>query len=115
MKNILTTLVLLTIIFYQFSCKMQIDISQRTTTVNVPAKGELKLFQNTQHSLFSINVKNKSVKNSCEVYIVKNGNKKWISPSLAINGELDFSVPRDASVLLENYSGENISIIYIIG
>lgn len=114
MKNILKILVLATFVFCQFSCKTQIDISQTTATVVVPAKGELKLFENIANGSFSINIKNKSVKNSCEAYTVKNGNKKWISPSLPVNGELNFSVPKEGSVLLENYSDENISITYTI-
>ena len=114
MKNFLKILAIATIVFFQFSCKSQIDISPKTATVIVPAKGELKLFENTQHGSFSINIKNKSIKNSCEAYTVKNGNKKWISPSLPVNGELDFSVPKDGLVLLENYSDENISITYTI-
>jgi hypothetical protein len=114
MKNFFKILVLATIAHFQFSCKSQINISPKTATVIVPAKGELKLFENTQHSSFLINLKNKSIKNSCEAYTVKNGNKKWISPSLLVNGELDFSVQKDASVLLENFSDENISIIYTI-
>jgi hypothetical protein len=114
MKNTLKIIVLVTITFCQFSCKTQIDISPTTATLIVPAKGDLKLFENKQHSSFYINIKNKSVKNSCEAYTLKNGNKKWISPSLPVNGELDFSVPKNGAVLLENYSDENITIIYTI-
>lgn len=114
MKKFIKIVALVTIVFCQFSCKSQIDITPKTATIIVPAKGELKLFEDTQHSSFSINIINKSVKNSCEAYTVKNGNKKWISPSLTVNGELDFLVPNDGSVLIQNYSDENISIIYTI-
>lgn len=114
MKNVLKILFLVVVTFSQLSCKTQIDISPSTATVIVPAKGELKLFDNTLHDSFSINLKNKSTKNSCEVYKVKNGSKKWISPSLPVNGELNFSVAKNGSILIENYSDENISILYTI-
>lgn len=114
MKTILKITALLFVLLAQLSCKSQIDISLKTATVVVPAKGELKLFENVTHPSFSLNLKNKNIKNSCEAYTVRNGNKKWISPSLPVNGELDFSVPKDASVLLENYSDETISITYTI-
>lgn len=114
MKNILKILILIIITFCQFSCKTQIDSFPTTATLIVPAKGDLKIFENKQYSSYYINIKNKSVKNSCEAYIIKMGNKKWISPSLPVNGELNFYVPKNSSVLLENYSDENIIITYTI-
>lgn len=114
MKNTAKIILVFTILIFQFSCKSQIDISPKTDTVIVPAKGELKLFENKEHSSFSLNLVNKSTKNSCEVYKVKNGNRKWISPSLLASGSLDLRVPDDGFVLLQNYSDENISITFKI-
>jgi hypothetical protein len=72
------------------------------------------LFDNVEHNSFSINLMNQSTKNSCEAYVVKYGNRKWISPSLPVNGTLDFTVASSAYVLLQNYSDENISVVYTI-
>lgn len=105
---------LASILFIQFSCKTAIDISPKTATITVPAKGEIKLFDGIEHNSFSINLTNKSIKNSCEAYVVKNENRKWISPSLLANKQLDFSVSSSAHVLLQNYSDENISVVYTI-
>ena len=101
-------------VFFQFSCKTYQDIVPKTATIIIPAKGEIVLFENIEHASFTINLQNFSTKNSCEAYTIKNGNKKWISPSLPVNGKLDFYVSSDASVLLQNYSDENISLVYII-
>lgn len=114
MKKAAKITLIFTLLIFQFSCKSQIDISPKTDTVMVPAKGELKLFENKEHSSFSLNLINKNTINSCEVYTLKNGNRKWISPSLLANGSLDFNVPKDGFVLLQNYSNENITITYKI-
>lgn len=114
MKNLIKITAMVSVLFLQISCKTYQDISPKTATIIVPAKGEIELFKNVEHNSFSINLKNQSIKNSCEAYTVKNGNRKWISPSLPVNGKLDFSVASAASILLQNYSDENISVVYTI-
>lgn len=114
MQNLFKITVLVAIVLFQVSCKTVQDISPNQGAIIVPAKGEIKLFDNIEHNSFSINLTNKSVKNSCEAYTVKNGNRKWISPSLPVNGTLNFSVSSSAYVLLQNYSDENISVVYTI-
>jgi hypothetical protein len=114
MKNLLKITAFVFVMILQFSCKSVKEIAPKTATIIVPAKGEIKLFKNSEHSSFSINLTNKSTKNSCEAFTVKNDYKKWISPSLLANKDLDFSVSSDSYVLLENYSNENISVIYTI-
>ncbi len=114
MKSIIKIIAIVSVLFFQFSCKTAMDISPKTATIIVPSKGEIELFKNIEHNSFSINLVNKSTKNSCEAYTVKNGNRKWITPSLPVNGTLDFSVSSSAYVLLQNYSDENISVVYTI-
>lgn len=114
MNTIIKITTIISILFLQISCKTYQEISPKTATIIVPAKGEIELFKNVEHNSFSINLVNKSTKNSCEAYTVKNGNRKWISPSLPVNGKLDFSVSSSASVVLQNYSDENISVVYTI-
>ena len=114
MNTIFKITAIITVLLFQISCKTYQDIAPKTATIIVPAKGEIKLFENVNHNSLSLNLKNLSTKNSCEAFTVKNGNKKWISPSLPINGQLNFSVSSSAYVLLQNYSNENISIVYTI-
>ena len=114
MNTFLKITAIVSLLFFQFSCKTAIDISPKTATIIVPAKGEIKLFDAIEHNSFSINLTNKSTRNSCEAYVVKGGNKKWISPSLLANKQLDFSVASSAYVLLQNYSDENVLVVYTI-
>lgn len=114
MNTFLKITALISLLFFQFSCKTVQDISPKTATIIVPAKGEIKLFDAVEHDSFLINLTNKSTLNSCEAYVVKNENKKWISPSLLANKQLDFSVSSSAYVLLQNYSDENVSVVYTI-
>ena len=114
MKSIMTITAIVSILILQFSCKSAMDISPKSATINVPARGEIKLFDNIEHSFFSIILTNQSRKKSCEIYVVKNGVKKWITPSLLANKQLYFSISSSAYVLLENFSDENISVVYSI-
>ena len=96
------------------SCK-SLDINSKQGTFVVPAKGELRQWQNIEHNSFSLHLENKSVKNSCEAYkVTANGNEKWISPSLLKGGTLDFTILSDGSLLLKNFSDENITVEYTI-
>jgi hypothetical protein len=114
MKNIFYTTAIIIVLLLQVSCKSQMDISPRKATVLVPAKGELRLFENSEHYPFSIQLINRSLKNSCEAFTVKNDSEKWISPSLLANDQLAFNVGYNGSVLLKNFSKENIYVTYII-
>ena len=96
------------------SCK-SVDINPKQGTFVIPAKGEIRQWQNIEHRSFALHLENKSVKNSCEAYkVTANGNEKWISPSLLTGGTLDFTIPTDGSLLLKNFSDENITVTYII-
>ena len=114
MKNSIQISALIVFAMFQTSCKSTSEIAQKTATINVPSKSEIKLFDQVEHNSFSINLSNQSTKNSCEAYLIKNNSKKWISPSLLANKELDFSVAKNAYVLLENFSDENITVTYSI-
>lgn len=108
-------LALLTLLFIAaISCK-SVDVNPKQGTIVVPAKGEIRQWQNLEHNSFSIHLENKSTKNSCEAYkVTANGNEKWISPSLLTGGTLDFTIPSDGSLLLKNFSDENITVNYTI-
>lgn len=114
MKNLIKITAIVYVLFLQISCKTYQDVSPKMATIIVPAKGEIELFKNVEHASFRIYLTNQSTKNSCEAFTIKNGNRNWISPSLPVNGKLDFSVSSSASILLQNYSDENISVVYTI-
>jgi len=113
MKNLFKITLATTLILFQFSCKTA-DISPKQGTITVPAKGEIRVWENLEHGSFSVHLENKSVTNSCEAYTVKNNYEKWISPSLLANSALDFTVPSNGAVLLKNFSNESLTINYTI-
>ena len=110
MKNLSLTIAL---VFLLVSCKTLPEITPKEGSFEVISKQNTTLW-NENHATFSVHLQNTNTKNSCEVYIVKNGSKKWISPSLLANKSLDFNVPENASVFIENFSSENIKINYSI-
>lgn len=114
MKTIIKFTAIITILFFQFSCKSVQDISPKQGTIIVPAKGEIRMWDNLEHGSFSLKLENTSTKNSCEAYKVKNGNQKWISPSLLANKSLEFSIAANGHLLLQNYSDEVITVKYTI-
>lgn len=113
MKNLFKITLAVTIILLQSSCKTM-TISPTQGTLTVPAKGEIRVWENMEHSSFSLHLENGSNQNSCEAYTVKNNYEKWVSPSLLAKSSLDFTVPSDGSVLLKNFSSENLTITYTI-
>lgn len=114
MKNILKLAIVFSLFVATVSCK-SLDITPKQGTITVPAKGEIRQWQNTEHGSFSIHLENKSIKNSCEAYKVSaTGSEKWISPSLLANGTIDFSIASNGSLLLKNFSEETITVNYKI-
>lgn len=113
MKNLFKITLATTLILLQLSCKT-IDISPKKGTITVPAKGEIRVWENLEHNSFSLHLEDKSTTNSCEAYTIKNNYEKWISPSLLANSALDFTVPSNGAVLLKNFSNENLTINYTI-
>ena len=95
------------------SCKSLPEISPKDGAIVVQSKQNITLW-NDDHRSFNVILQNKNTKNSCEVYTVKHGVKKWISPSLLANKSLDFVVSSNSSVLIENFSDENVEITYTV-
>ncbi len=114
MNLIIKIIAIITILFFQFSCKSIQDISPKQGTIMVPAKGEIRMWDKVDHDSFYLKLENKSVKNSCEAYKVKNAYEKWISPSLLANKSLEFSIANNGHLLLKNFSDEVITIKYTI-
>ena len=114
MKTIIKFTAIITILLFQFSCKTVQGISPKQGTIIIPAKGEIRMWDNLEHGSFSLNLENTSTKNSCEAYKVKNGYQKWISPSLLATKSLEFSIAANGHLLLQNYSDEIITVKYTI-
>ena len=114
MNTIFKITAIVTFLFFQFSCRSVPEISPKQGTIVVPAKSEIKIWDNINHDSFTLKLENTSTKNSCEAYKVKNGNQKWISPSLLANKTLEFSIAANGHLLLKNFSDEVITIKYII-
>ena len=110
MKNLILAIIL---VVASISCKSLPEITPKKGSFEVNSNQNLTLWRE-KHQSFSVNLENTSTKNSCEVYTIKNGSKKWISPSLQANKSLYFNVPANASVFIENYSTENVKINYSI-
>ncbi|MDN3676262.1 hypothetical protein QWY90_02935 [Flavobacterium paronense] len=113
MKNLFKISMSTALILLAFSCKT-VNISPKQASITVPAKGAISIWQNIEHASFSLHLENKNTTNSCEAYTVKNNVEKWISPSLLADSTLDFTVPTNGSVLLKNFSNENLTITYTI-
>jgi hypothetical protein len=111
-KIILAVLLLITTLSFKSTTNLT-EIPKKGV-FDIPAKSEISFWKNTKHASFSIHLENHSKQNSCEAYTVKNGKEKWISPSLLANGELDFTVPKDAHLYFKNFSEENLKITYNI-
>ena len=110
MKNLILAF---TLVVASICCKSLPEITPKKGSFDVNSNQNLTLW-NTNHQSFLVRLENTSTKNSCEVYIIKNGSKKWISPSLLANKSLYFNVPTNASVFIENYSTDNVKINYSI-
>lgn len=114
MKKVLFAL--LTIAALTYSCKSTGSMSAiqpKNGTIELPAKGELRIWRNTIHPSFNVILNNPAEKQSCEVYTVaENGNEKWISPSLQAGKSLTISVPSNGHLFFKNFNADILKIEY---
>lgn len=104
----------LSFFIFSFQNGTQQSAIPKVGTLTIKAKSEISFWKGVAHSSFRIHLSNPSKINSCEAYIVKNGQEKWISPSLLAQGELDFNVPKNAYIFFKNFSNEDLIITYSI-
>ncbi len=116
MKQILLAVVLFTATFC--SCNTTqglVNIEPKTGTLELPAKGKLRIWNNKEHSAFSVTLTNSSVTQSCELYIVNSGGReKWVSPSLLANSKLTITIPQNGHLFVKNFNGNMLPITYSI-
>jgi len=107
---------LLAIMTFSNSCKTtgtMATIQPKSGTIELPAKGELRIWKGLVHPSFSVTLSNSSTTQSCEVYkVTDNGNEKWISPSLQAGKTLTLSVPSNGHLFFKNFNNNILKIDY---
>ena len=114
MKSVLFAL--LTIIIVSSSCKSTGSISAiqpKSGIIELPAKGEFRIWKDIMHPGFTVTVSNPAANQSCEVYKVKeNGSEKWISPSLMAGKSITITVPSNGHLFFKNFNDNILKIEY---
>ena len=114
MKQVLFALI--TIATLAYSCKSTGSMSAiqpKSGTIELPAKGELRIWRNTVHPSFTVTLTNPAEKQSCEVYkVTGNGNEKWVSPSLLAGKSLTIAVPANGHLFFKNFNDNVLKIEY---
>jgi hypothetical protein len=99
-----------------FSCSRNItNIEPKLGTIEIPSKGEFRIWKGITHSSFSVKLTNSDSKQSVELYTVKsNGSEKWVSPSLLANSSLEVTIPADGHLFIKNFNPNNFKVSYKI-
>ncbi len=114
MKNLLATWLLCSSIFISgYLLQDSSNIKPKSGTIEIPAKGEYRMWQNVKHSKFTVTLTNSSKSQSVELYKVKSdGNEKWVNPSLLANSSLDLTIPADGHLLIKNFNKNVFMVNY---
>ena len=98
------------------SCKStgtMATIQPKSGTLELPAKGEYRVWKDVTHPSFSVTLTNPSLTQSCEIYKVSdNGNEKLISPSLQAGKNLTVTVPSNGHLFIKNFNNNILKIDY---
>jgi hypothetical protein len=109
-------LILFSTIIIAFSCKSTASMSAiepKLGSIELPAKGEFRIWKDIVHPSFTVTLTNSNPNQSCEIYTVKsNGTEKWISPSLLANSTLTITVPTDGHLFFKNFNPNILIITY---
>lgn len=116
MKQLLSSILVLFITLT--SCKSTGSISAiqpKSGTIELPAKGELRIWKDAIHPAFTVTLTNPSATQSCEVYKVSDeGTEKWINPSLLARKSLTVKVPANGHLFFKNFNDNVFTITYQI-
>jgi hypothetical protein len=108
----------LIIISITSSCKSSASmatIEPKSGIIELPAKGELRIWKNIAHPSFTVTLTNNAPQQSCEIYTVKsNGSEKWVNPSLLANSTLTVTVPSDGHLFFKNFNPNMLTINYAV-
>lgn len=116
MKQLFAMLLVCSAIFTGCSSSQGIaNIQPKSGTIEIPAKGEIRVWKEVTHGSFTVTLTNSSPNQSVELYKVKsNGAEKWISPSLLANSSQDITIPADGHLFIKNFNGNTFTITYKI-
>jgi hypothetical protein len=116
MKQLLFISMFFSIIFSSCSSSQGItNIIPKSGSIEIPAKGEFRMWKDVQHGSFTVTLTNSSPNQSVELYKVKsNGSEKWISPSLLANSSQDVTIPADGHLFIKNFNPNTFTITYKI-
>jgi hypothetical protein len=116
MKNTIKIFVALTIFLASCSTSENlINIEPKIGTIDIPAKGEIRVWQNITHGNFKVQLTNNNENQSCELYRVKSsGEEKWINPSLLAKSSQTIAIPKDGHLFIKNFNPNNLVIKYVI-
>ncbi len=112
-KSLLRLLVIITIACSCKSTGSMNAIQPKNGTIELPTKGEFRIWKDIVHPSFSVTLSNPSATQSCEVYTVKSsGSEKWISPSLMAGKTLTIIVPANGHLFFKNFNPNILKIDY---
>jgi hypothetical protein len=115
MKNLLLAFFGMAIILNSCMSNSSLSsINPKSGIIELPSKGEFRIWNDSSHASFSVRLTNKSTNQSCEVYKVKNGNESWISPSLMAGETMDINVPTNGHLYFKNFNNNVLKINYAI-
>lgn len=110
------TVAFFAIIIIAISCKSignMSAIQPKQGSIELPEKGEYRIWKDIAHPSFTVTLSNPSATQSCEVYTVKSsGREKWISPSLQAGKTLTVNVPRNGHLFFKNFNPNILKIDY---
>ena len=91
------------------------NIQPKSGNLEIPAKGELRVWKDIKHPGFEVVLTNSNANQSCEIYYVKsNGTEKWINPSLQANSSQTLSIPADGHLFVKNFNPNTLTLSYKI-
>ncbi len=108
-------LTILSIAILTTSCTIHnlTNIQPKSGTLEIPDKGEVRIWENIEHTRFDVVLINTNSAQSCEVcYIKNNGAEKCISPSLTAKRSLKVTIPRYGYLLLKNPNSDKVIVEY---
>jgi len=106
----------LVITFITVACNSSRNLSNiqpQSGNLNIPAKGELRVWKEIKHPSFDVVLTNQNNNQSCEVYYVKSdGTEKWVNPSLAAKTNVTVTIPKDGHLFIKNFNPNTLTISY---
>lgn len=116
MKKILLAAFLFTVTFMSCNTTQNLaNIEPKKGILELPAKGELRIWNDKEHAAFLVRLTNSSKTQSCELYTVNSsGKEKWINPSLLANSELTITIPQNGHLFVKNFNETVLPITYNI-